>query len=355
VRRKTSITDVANHAGVSRTTVSYVLNNVAGVNISEQTRQRVMEAARALDYHPNAVARSLARNKTLTLGLVLCSNLDRLNSDAFLPSVIYGIGSVTSQAGYRLLVEVVDDTSRPHAYTSLLREFHSDGIILAGVRPDDHQLAGLNAEEFPLVLWGRLRDSHFPSVDVDNVAAARMAVEHLIGLGHTRIGCITNTAPSAAHEAADRLRGYQIALESHALAYDERIVRYGEYKERSGFEAMASLLEEAERPTAVFVASDVVALGVLSAIRAAGLSVPNDIAVVGFDDIQSSQYVLPPLTTVRVPAHKIGATSAQMLLNIIQNGQRPASVFLETELVIRESCGTRLQGFAPANNENPER
>ncbi|MEP7290982.1 MAG: LacI family DNA-binding transcriptional regulator [Chloroflexota bacterium] len=342
MRKKPSITDVAKLAGVSRTTVSYVLNNVTGIHISEQTRQRVLDSARELDYHPNAVARSLARKKTLTLGLVLCANLDRLNSDAFLPGVIYGIGSITAPAGFRLLVEVVDDVSRPNAYTSLIREFHSDGIILAGVRPDDHQLDGLNADDFPVVLWGKLPNSSLPFVDVDNVSAARMAVEHLIALGQTRIACITNASPASAHEAADRLYGYQSALEAHGLFYDETLVRFGDYRERSGFEAMSSLLALPERPSAVFVASDVVALGALSAARNAGLSVPHDLAVVGFDDIQLSQYVVPPLTTVRVPAHEIGATSAQMLLNIIQNGHRPASVFLATELIVRESCGANV-------------
>lgn len=342
VRRKPSITDVARLAGVSRTTVSYVLNNVTGIHISEQTRQRVLDAARELDYHPNAIARSLARKKTLTLGLVLCSNLDRLSSDAFLPGVIYGIGSITSAAGFRLLVEVVD-SNRPDSYISLIREFHSDGIILAGVRIDDPNLEKLNPEEFPVVLWGKMPNSSLPSVDVDNASAARMAVEHLIALGHSRIACITNAAPDVTPEAADRLKGYRYALEAHGIGYDDLLVRYGDYQERSGYEAMRSLLDQIERPTAVFVASDVVALGALSAARAAGLNVPHDLALVGFDDIQLSQYVEPPLTTVRVPAHQIGATSAQMLLNIIQSGHRPASVFLETELVIRESCGARLK------------
>jgi len=343
MRRKPSISDVAKHAGVSRTTVSYVLNNVTNIHISEQTRQRVLNAALELDYHPNAIARSLARKKTLTVGLVLCTNLDRLNSDAFLPGVIYGIGSVTTPAGFRLLVEVVNDVSRPDAYISLIREVHSDGVILAGVHPEDNHLRKLNPDDFPIVLWGRLPNSTLPFVDVDNMSAARMAVEHLIGLGHTRIACITNAPRDSGHEATDRLYGYQIALEAHGLPYDETLVRYGDYQERSGFEAMRSLLEQPERPTAVFVASDVVALGALSAARTAGLQVPDDLAVVGFDDIQLSQYVVPPLTTVRVPAHEIGATSAQMLLNIIQNGHRPASVFLETELIVRESCGAHLK------------
>lgn len=343
MRRKPSISDVAKHAGVSRTTVSYVLNNVTDIHISEQTRQRVLDAARELDYHPNAIARSLARKKTLTLGLVLCTNLDRLNSDAFLPGVIYGIGSVTTPAGFRLLVEVVDDVSRPDAYISLIREVHSDGVILAGVHPEDTHLRKLNLDDFPIVLWGRIPNSTLPFVDVDNVSAARMAVEHLISLGHTRIACITNAPRNFGHEATDRLYGYQAALEAHGFAYEEALVRYGDYQERSGFEAMRSLLEQKERPTAVFIASDVVALGALSAARAAGLQVPDDLAVVGFDDIQLSQYVVPPLTTVRVPAHEIGATSAQMLLNIIQNGHRPSSVFLATELIVRESCGARLK------------
>jgi DNA-binding LacI/PurR family transcriptional regulator len=173
VRRKPSISDVAKLAGVSRTTVSYVLNNVREIHIAETTRQRVIDAARDLDYHPNASARSLARKQTLTLGLVLCLNPDRLSADAFLPAVIYGISSVTTAAGFRLLVEVVDDASQPDAYISLVREVHIDGVILAGARADDEQLNGLSAENFPIVLWGKLRGSDLPSVDVDNVSAAR--------------------------------------------------------------------------------------------------------------------------------------------------------------------------------------
>ncbi len=338
--RKASITDVARLAGVSRTTVSYVLNNVQNIHISEKTRQRVLDAALELDYHPNAIARSLARKQTLTLGLVLCVSSDRLIADAFLPSVIYGISSVATPAGYRLLIEVVEDVDQPDAYVRLIREAHIDGVILAGTRLGDRSILELHPDNFPMVLWDRLPGSDLPFVDVDNVSAARVAVEHLIALGHRRVACITN-APLDHPASAARLQGYQEALDAHSLPYDDALVRYGEFHERSGFEAMNALLPE--RPTAVFVASDVVALGALRAIRTAGLRVPHDVAVVGFDDIQFAQYLLPPLTTVRVPAHQIGAEAARILLDILQTGSRPASVLLDTELIIRESCGAHLR------------
>ena len=343
--RKPSISDVAKLAAVSRTTVSYVLNNVTSIHISEPTRQRVLDAARELNYHPNAIARSLARKQTLTLALVLCVSPDRLSADAFLPGVIYGITSVTAPAGFRLLIEVVEDVTQPDAYVRLIGEAHVDGMILAGVRLDDTQILELRPNNFPIVLWGQLPGSDLPSVDIDNVQAARMAVEHLITLGHERIACVTN-APLQQPESVSRLEGYQRALQTHGIAYDESLVRYGDYEERSGYEALVDLLTLPLPPTAAFVASDVVALGALRAAASAGLRVPQDLALVGFDDIQFSQYLLPPLTTVRVPAREIGATAARMLLQLVQNGLGvllpPASVLLETELVIRESCGAQL-------------
>jgi LacI family transcriptional regulator len=340
--KKASISDVAKRAGVSRTTVSYVLNNVTTIRISEATRQRVLDAVQELDYHPNAIARSLARKQTLTLGLVLAAAPDRMSADAFLPPVIYGVSSVTAPAGFRLLVEVVDDVNRPGSFINLIREVHIDGVILGGLRANEEQLQLLSDEGFPVVLWGRIPESPLPFVDVDNVNAAQMAVEHLIALGHRRIACITN-APLRYPESAGRLRGYQAALGANNLPYDDSLVISGDYQERSGYEAMRTLLALDAPPTAVFVASDVVALGALSAARAAGIRVPDDLAVVGFDDIQLAQYLVPSLTTVRVPAREIGATSAQMLLNIIQNGYRPASVYLETELIVRESSGAAIQ------------
>jgi LacI family transcriptional regulator len=334
--------DVARLAGVSRTTVSFVLNNVPNVNISEETRQRVLEAARQLNYHPIAAARSLALRRTQTLGLILCQTLDRISQDAFLPEVIRGINAVTSEHSYRVLVESVEDVTRPDAYIGLVHQAHIDGIILSGPRSDDSQLPYLRDEGFPVVLMGQLPGAGLPFVDVDNVRAARMAVAHLVGLGHQRIACITN-APLEYTAATDRLKGYWIALEAAGLPFDPLLVRYGDFKERSGFEAMQSLLARPQRPTAVFVGSDVVAFGVLRAARQAGLNVPRDLALVGFDDVPLAHYIDPPLTTVRLPAQRLGAEAAKMLIRMLEQGSGESSLLLDTELVIRQSCGAALQ------------
>lgn len=342
-RRRVTSREVAKAAGVSLTTVSYVLNGVTEMRISEETRQRVLETARRLNYHPSAAARSLVRQQTHILGLVLRQHPDRLGSNAFLPPVIHGITSVIAPAGFKLLVESVEDVSRPDAYLSLIHEAHVDGIIL-GARADDQQLLRLHADNFPVVLWGRLPEIDLPFVDVNNVKAARLAVDHLIGLGHQRIACITNAPPHhTANEAIDRLAGYRAALEAHGLPYDETLIRYGAWEVHSGFEAMRSLLELPHRPSAVFVASDEVAMGALRAARSAGVRIPHDLALMGFDDILVSAYMTPSITTVRVPAYELGAAAARMLIEIIQTGQRPAPVLLETQLIVRESCGAQSQ------------
>ena len=338
-RRSTS-RDVAKLAGVSQATVSLVLNGVPGSRISDKSRRRVLDAARRLDYHPNASARSLVRQRAGVLGLVLRQHSDFLGANAFLPRVIAGLTSVTVPAGFKLLVEPVEDVSRPDAYIQLAREAHVDGMILSGVRSDDDQLRHLSDRDFPVVVWGRLPGSEMPFVDVDNAAAARTAVEHLIRLGHRRIACITNGPPEDAASAA-RLEGYQLALEYAGITFDAQLVRYGDFEERSGTDAMLDLLALTPRPSAAFVASDEVALGALKAVRARGLRVPDDIALVGFDDLPISEFVDPALTTMRVPARAIGAQAAVMLIELITSHVQPESRLLPTELVIRESCGAR--------------
>jgi len=343
-RRATS-RDVAQLAGVSQATVSLVLNAVPGARISSESRRRVFDAATELDYHPNASARSLVRQRAGVLGLVLRQHADFLGANAILPQVIAGLTSVTGPAGFRLLVEPIEDVSRPDTYLRLAREAHVDGMILSGVRSDDDQLRRLSERDFPVVLWGRLSGSDLPFVDVDNTVAARAAVEHLIALGHRRIGCITNGPPEDT-ASASRLGGYRHALETNGIAFEPALVRYGDFEERSGNEAMLALLALPDRPSAVFVASDEVALGALKATRALGVRVPDDVAIVGFDDLPISEFVAPALTTVRVPARAIGAQAALMLIELVTSGELPESVLLPTRLVIRESCGAGTAGAA---------
>jgi len=340
-RKKVTSHDVARLAGVSRTTVSFVLNDVPHVQISEGTRQRVLDAARRLNYHPHAAARSLATKQTHTIALVLYQSADRIVGDAFLARVVRGLTEVAQQRGFRLLLHPFEETGKSEAYISLVLENRIDGLIVSGPRSDDAQLPRLREEGFPVVLLGQLNgvDIHF--VDVDNTAAAHRAVSHLIQLGHTRIGLITN-APLQYTASLHRWQGYQQALAEAGLSYDETMVRYGNFHARSGYQAMEELLALPQPPTATFIASDEVATGALAALHEQGLSVPDEMAIVGFDDIPVARYLVPSLTTTRLPAYELGLQAADMLINLIQDEEIPErGVLLDTELIIRESCGSK--------------
>jgi len=338
-RRQARSQDVAELAGVSRTTVSFVLNDVPGVKISEETRQRVLNAARELNYYPTAAARSLASGKTQRIGLVLGEGKKRLAVDAFLPAFLQGVTASVHRHGYLLVLQMAEDVPTHEAYSRLIREQQVDGLILSGPRSDDGLLPELAEDRFPLILHGGLDGCAMPCVDVDNEAGACQATAHLIGLGHRRIGFISN-APLSYAGAQARFAGYKRALREHGLPIQEELVRTAAFLPETGQKAIRDLLALPERPTAVFVASDVVAIGVMSAIQAAGLAIPEDIAVVGYDDIFVAAHTQPPLTTVRVPAYGLGWTAAEVLISLIE-GDEVSSVTLETELVIRESCGGR--------------
>jgi LacI family transcriptional regulator len=341
-RRKFTSKDVAELAGVSRTTVSFVLNKVPDVKISPETRRRVLRAARDLDYYPTAAARSLASGKTQRIGMILGEGEDRLSADAFWPGFLAGVTAAARKRGYRLLLQMAEDVTSREAYVSLIREQQVDGLILSGPRNDDPLLPELAEENFPLVLHGFLPDVTFPCVDVDNVASAQTAVKHLIDLGHRRIGFISN-APLWYAGAQGRLTGYQRALEDHGIGYDPTYMRTANFLPDTGYRAMESLLALPSPPTAVFAAGDVIALGALSAVHAAGLEVPKDLALVGFDDLFVAAYARPPLTTIRVPTYGLGWTAAEVLVATIDGDPEVSSVILEAELVIRESCGAKAQ------------
>ncbi len=338
-KKKVVSADVARLVGVSRTTVSLVLNNVPGTHISEATRQRVLEAARELEYYPHAAARSLARRRSGNIGVVLCQSAARLFADVFLMEVLHGIHSVIRPEGFHILLEAIEDVTAPDAYFGLVQSHQIDGLIVSGPRSDDLLLPKIQKKGFPVVLEGQLPDSNLPQVDVDNVGGARSAIEHLLSLGHRRIAFISN-GPLIYTASRDRLRGYQAALTAAGLDYDESLVRYGAFSRVSGREAMQSLLALPDRPTAVFVASDVVAFGALTALRDAGVHVPDEMAVVGFDDVRMAAYVTPSLSSIRLPARQLGQTAAELLLRLIRGEKvEQGTTLLDTELIVRESSG----------------
>jgi DNA-binding LacI/PurR family transcriptional regulator len=342
--KRVTMRQIAEAAGVSRTTVSFVLNDLPGVNISPQTRQRILDIARELNYVPDTAAQNLARGRAGAVALILRQSPHQVISDAFLAPVVQGVAAATEDTGYHILLEPLDPTDMSASYGDLVRSRRADGILVSGPRTDDRELIRVYEERIPTVMMGQLPGSNIPFVDVDNVRGAKVAVQHLIGLGHRRIACITN-APLAYTASRDRLEGYRQALEEADLAYTPSLVRYGDFTDEGGAQAMKDLLARCDPPpTAAFVASDVVALGTLSATRAAGLRVPDDMALVGFDDIPLAQYVDPPLTTVRLPAYSLGWGSGQMLLRLIDDPSdvKETHVLLETELIVRESCGVHL-------------
>lgn len=334
-KRATSF-DVAKMAGVSRTTVSFVLNNVHGVSISEATRQRVLDAAKKLNYYPDAAGRKLVSGRSYNLGLVLCQSHEQIFADALLPQVLLGVEQAATTQGFQVLLKPLEPDDNT-GYMRLINENHVDGIILSGPRQDDTEIIRLHRDGFPIMLMGQLPEGGIPFVDIDAVDDAACAIQHLIGLGHRRIAMITNASLEYT-SAQQRRSGYLKALQEAGIDPNDSYLREGNYTPASGYEAMNELLKVSPRPTAVFVASDVVALGAMQAIKRAGLRIPEDMAVVGFDDIPLSEYYDPPLTTLRIPAYGLGWAAGERLVRLVNNENLDLEgVLLESELITRQS------------------
>src|SRR5215208_3229749 len=340
--KRTTSRDVAKLARVSRTTVSFILNNVPGVSISQATRKRVLDAAKKLNYSPNIAGKKLVSGKSYTIGLVLCQSPEQIFTDAFLPQVILGVEHAAVEQGFHVLLKPVNPTDSG-GYARLITENHADGILLSGPRQDDMALMSLHRQHVPLLLMGQLPDTDIPFVDVNATAGAELAVNHLIERGHRRIGIITN-APLDYTSAQQRRDGYLQALKKSKLPIKKALIKEGNYTPASGFEAMQALLQLTPRLTAVFVASDVVAMGAMLAIKQAGLRIPKDIAVIGFDDIPLAEYYDPPLTTIHLPAFGLGWAGGERLIRLIQGeGLDREDMFLHSELIVRKSSLENLR------------
>ena len=340
MNKRVTAKDVAEAAGVSRTTVSFVLNNAQGMRISEETRQKVLEAAKILNYHPDATARSMVKGKTFILGFVVRQEPDKAYADLLLPEVMRGISEVAGKSGYHLLFKPVPPEDNNNSITTLFLERQVDGIIVSGPLCDDREIVDLLKANAPIILQGRIADPRIPSVDINNRKAAMKAVDHLIKLGHKHIAIITNASMQYS-SSKDRLLGYQQSLQTAGLSYDENLVFYGDRTPDSGYHAMKKILSLSERPSAVFIASDTVALGSLNALYQEKIQVPKEMAIMGFDDIALSKHLSPPLSTIQIPAYELGWNAANLLIKWMENQEIPQEdCLLETKLVIRESCGS---------------
>jgi LacI family transcriptional regulator, galactose operon repressor len=332
--RPATLRDVAAAAGVHPATASRALNPETRILVSEETARRVSAAAAALGYRPNPVARSLRTRRSHTVGVLIPD----LNNPLF-PPIVRGLEDRLASKGYVALIGNTDgDTDRERIIFEQMRARHVDGFVLATAQLRSPVLAEAARAELPVVLMNRLAEDYsFPSVSVDNEQGARMAVSYLAKLGHTRIAHLAG--PQDVSTGASRLRGFTDGMKFNGLEVDDsRIVYASAYTVEEGSRCCRELLARDTGCTGVAAANDMLAVGCYAALDYAGLRCPEDLSVVGFNDMPFIDRLRPPLTTVRFPHYQLGTEAAELLLERITGGEGPVKIlYLAPELVPRGS------------------
>lgn len=330
-----TIKDVAKKAKLSVATVSRVMRGKE--HVSEKAKQQVQTAIDELKYQPNVIARHLRERKTKTI-LVIVPDI----RNTFFPNVFRGIESVAMKRGYQVfLQDMQNDAKIEEKYFNTLSQKQVDGIISLSAKVGKHIIESV-AKEYQLVIAGQYLDNtNVPIVAINNVDAAQKAVEHLIKLGHKRIAHIAGPLNQLIFQ--NRLKGYYRALENYNIPIDSQLVFYGDYTYISGYTLASKIIELHNPVTAIFSANDEMAIGMIKAIKAVGKRVPEDYAVVGFDNIHLSLIVEPTLTTIDQPKFEMGTKAIEILLDLIDGKTLvDKKVTLGHELIVRESCGAHL-------------
>jgi DNA-binding LacI/PurR family transcriptional regulator len=332
-RERPTLEAVARRAGVSRATVSRVVNG--SPTVAEPIQEAVRRAVAELGYVPNLAARSLVTQRTDSVALVLPESSSRVFSDdQFFPSVIRGVAQELEDQDKQLVLLMVDSAAGHDRVERYAMARHVDGVLFASIHGADPLPELLARRGIPVLCNGRpLGKATVPYVDVDHVGGVATAVRHLLAIGRTRIATIAGPQDMVA--GIDRLAGYRTELRGSGR---RSIVALGDFTRESGAAAMRELLEDDPALDAVFIASDLMAHGALRTLREAGRRVPEDVAVIGFDDVEMARYTDPPLTTVRQPILEIGRQMARQLLRLAAGETIEHAVVLPTELVVRESA-----------------
>ena len=337
-----TISDIARIAGVSRATVSGVLNN--NPSVSEKTRQRILTIIKEHDYRPNEIARALALNQTDIIGLIVKDISNPLYS-----KIALGVEETCAKMGYSVIIgNTQKDIQREISHINLLKRRRVDGLIIFPLQrgADLGHLFELKEENYPFVLLAEVPGIKADLVRSDDQPGAYQATKHLINLGRKRIAYITGPQNALANDR--RLGSYKQALNDHNLSLNEELIRPGGWRRSDGYKAGKLMLNELkEYPDGAFCYNDAVAIGFIRALVEHGLRIPQDVAIVGFDDAGSAAYLETALTTVEQPAKEIGNKAAQLLVERIKNKkeqQRTKKILLPTSLVIRESCGANEKG-----------
>ncbi len=326
-----TIVDVAKEAGVSFATVSRVLND--GANVKPEKRARVLRAIKRLGYTTNLQARSLRGGRSHLIGLLV-----RDLGTAYIGEIMRGVDSELAENKYDVMLYTTHrHQAKENEYVTALTRGMTDGLLLVLPRHPEGYLKSLRQKKFPYVVIDHQGiDDRGPAVGATNRAGGYDATRYLLALGHRRIGFITGSMDLGC--SRERLDGYRAALRDHGVAADAELVREGNFQQPGGYAAAIELMNLQDPPTAIFASNDVMAFGVMEAARERGKKIPDDISIIGFDDIPQAAQVHPPLTTIRQPLEEMGHRAAQMLLEIIEHPEQAAEkIELPTELVMRES------------------
>ncbi len=335
-RRSSSVTirDVARQAGVSVATVSRFINRNAPV--STEVAERLNQVMTELRYVPHAAARNLASRKTRVIGLLL----NNLHNDFFVP-LLNGVEAVVRKKEYNLIVATYHANSR-NAMPPPIGPYNTDGLLVFSDGLVDEDLANLNANGFPMVLVHRTSPPslNIPSVTVENTEITQKLVEHLIQ-EHGKRQILFLRGPVNQEDSNRREQGYKAALASTGIPFDERLVLNGEFERDVAYEVLNDFLSNGKRVAfdAVFTGDDDAAIGALEALHKHGYRIPEDVAVIGFDDLGFAPFLNPPLTTVRAPTETVGRIAAERLFDLLENQTSDGAVVLPTKIIIRRSCG----------------
>lgn len=339
-RRGVTMTDIATRAGVSQTTVSLVLNDALGARLSDQTRLLVLEAARDLGYR-REIRRGNIRppeNAAKAIGVMV----DELSTDPWCAIALDGVREKATEHGLIVSVAVTQgDADLEQAALAHFRNLPLLGLIYGTIQT--RQVRPLSVfRQLPVILLNCYdAERALPSVTPREVAGGRVATEHLIGAGHRRIGLITGESWMDA--MLDRLKGYRQALASHQIPFDPDLVRPGNWEPSAGYEQTRALMQLAHPPTAIFCANDLMALGCFEALKEMGKRIPDDIAVIGYDDREIAQFLRPALTTILLPHFDMGMRAAEHLIDYARQPQkRPLQLKVDCPLVNRASVGGPL-------------
>ncbi|MEQ8676338.1 MAG: LacI family DNA-binding transcriptional regulator [Aggregatilineales bacterium] len=335
--KRLTLEEIAKIAGVSRATVSRVVNDHP--NIRLEVRQRVQDVIDKTGYEPNRAARSLASNRSNIIGLFKpLVGLSDLFIDPYYPKLMNGISRECNDLDYVLTLFIFENRKEEKAkFNRIINSGLIDGLIITASAIDDPFVPVLKQRNIPFVMVGRApQDANVSFVDAENIAGGYMAASHLIRTGYKRIACIAPELSTGVGE--DRLKGFLNAFKERQIEVDKSLIVEGDFTFAGGAKMMRQLLPL--KPDAVFAGSDAMALGAMQAIQESGLRVPEDVAVVGFDDFPSASNSSPMLTTIRQPVEQTGSIAVRTLIDIIDTGSSiPRNTILPVELVIRGSCG----------------